>query len=1092
MRNNLLLGVAAVALMVPAAAFAQETTSSIRGSVTANGAPVAGAQVVVTNVPSGTRSNATTDEGGNFNASGLRVGGPFTVEVTSPQGNTTVTDIFTVTGQTFDLPIELADAGSTEGDIVVTASSIQGAGVTSDGPQTVIGQRDIQKIASVNRDIRDVQRRDPFATLDLTNGRAVSFAGTNPRFNRFSVNGVQVGDNFGLNPDASPTGRGPIPFDALAQVSVSIAPYDFRQGNFQGGAIDVTLLSGTNTFHGTGFYSQNTDGLFGERIGSFTRAPTRFKSETYGATFSGPIIKDKLFFMVSAERNTEARPLAVTSAGQIPAGNGGFLGIAAIENISNIARNVYGYNTGGVLTVAQQKDEKIVGKIDWNITDGQRLALTYINAYDEFQFNQNTSQSNTTPGIGLESTGYELRELLRSGIIQLNSDWTDAFSTEARVLYKDYTRSQDPLLGRGFGQFQVCLDPVSTGVTTTCTTGTPSVFFGPDISRQSNAFDTQEYGGSLLTNLTTGDHQIRLLGEVSSVDVFNLFLQRSAGQYYFDSVADFQNRRASSLRAANAISLNTDDAAASFRYQRYTFGVQDDWRISDQLTLTYGARYDLYAMGSEVPYNANFQARSGYRNTRTYKGLDIFQPRVSFNFKPGSGLSFRGGVGIFGGGSPDVYLSNSFSNTGVVTNDLTINRLTATTYNVPTAVGDASLNNVNGATLPAAFNSYLSTNIGSLTTSPTNALRPDFRLPRSLKATLSTDYTLFGFDLGADYIYNEVIDQVLFTDQRSVVIGRLPDGRPRYAARTNAGGISTTDVNTDIVLGNTGKGRSHIWDVRFNKRLDFGLSFGGSYAWQDVKDAAPATSSTAVSNYGNGAFNDPNVAAYGRGNDETRWQFKYNVGFDHAFFGDYRTAIQLFGETRAGRNYSFTMLDQSNGRSAVFGTLSNTNRYLLYVPTGTSDALVSYDSAATQASLDGLINNSALKNYRGRIAGRNIARSRAFTRIDLHAEQEIPTFIGKSRITVFGDIENLPNLLNSDWGGVRQVGFPYTGTAVQVQCLTAAVATGTAPATAQINTAATQACAQYRYSAYRDPEANQAPSINNSLYLIRIGARFTF
>ncbi len=310
MRNNLFLGVAAIALVAPAAVSAQETTSSIRGTVTASGAPVAGATVVATDVSSGTRSETTTDANGGYSLPGLRVGGPYTVEVTSAAGNKTVTDITTVVQQAFSLPIELgategADASAdTSQDIVVTASSIRGAGVRSNGPQTVLTQTDIQKVASVNRDVRDIVRRDPLATLDLTNGGerggAVSIAGVNPRFNRFTINGVQVGDNFGLNQDASPTNRGPVPFDALAQVSVSAAAYDFRQGNFQGGAIDTVLLSGTNEFHGTGFYSQNTDELQGDRSSGTDFTIPNYKSETYGATFRGPIIRDKLFFMVSA------------------------------------------------------------------------------------------------------------------------------------------------------------------------------------------------------------------------------------------------------------------------------------------------------------------------------------------------------------------------------------------------------------------------------------------------------------------------------------------------------------------------------------------------------------------------------------------------------------------------------------------------------------------------------------------------------------------------------------------------------------------------------------------------------------------------
>ncbi|MGA1799543.1 carboxypeptidase regulatory-like domain-containing protein [Sphingomonas sp. 4RDLI-65] len=1098
MRNNLFLGVAVVALVAPAAAMAQDTTATIRGSVQSAGAPVSDATIVVTNVPSGTRSTATTDSSGTFTITGLRAGGPFTVDVTSAQGSTSVTDVYTIIGQPFDLPIDIAAGGSaTSDEIVVTASSIRGAGTSSDGPQTVLSARDISKVASVNRDIRDIQRRDPFATLDLSNNRAVSFAGSNPRFNRFSINGVSVSDNFGLNVDASPTARGPIPYDAIAQVSVSIAPYDFRQGNFQGGAIDATLASGTNNFHGTGFYSQNTDGLYGEKIGSFTRPATSFKSETYGATLSGPIIKDKLFFMVSAERNTEARPLTVSSPSQVPFGSG-FLTTAQVDNVANIAQSVYGYDAGEILTIAQQKDEKIVGKLDWNVTDGQKLALSYVNAFDSFVVSGANSQSVSTPGFSLDSNGYKLSELLRAGIAQLNSDWSDTFSTEIRGTYKKYTRTRDPLRGNDFGQFRVCLDPTSVGTgnaTLSCSTGTPVIAFGPDNSSQSNTFATESFGGSALANVTVGDHSIRLLGEFSHVTIDNLFLQNSAGAYYFDSLADFQARRANQVTYADAVSLNTNDAAASFGYQQYTFGAQDSWRVSDTFNLTYGARYDLYDMQSRVPYNANFQSRVGFPNTKTFKGLGAFQPRLGFDFKPPvSGLKLRGGAGIFAGGAPDVYLSNSFSNTGVVTNSVTVNRTTSgiSAYNQPVAIGDAALNNVNGAAIPSVLANYLATNIGSLATAPVNGIAPSFDIPSTLKATLSADYDLFGIQFGADYIYSNVIQQVQFSDARSVIIGRLPDGRPRYGARTNAGGISVTDPNSDIVLGNTSQGRGHVFDVRASKTFDWGLSLGGSYTWQDVKDATPATSSTALSNYGNGAALDPNVSAYGRSNDETRWAFKYNIGFDHAFFGDYRTAIQLFGETRAGRNYSFTMIDQTGGtsaRSSVFGTLSTNTRYLLYVPTGANDPLVSYDSDKTRTDLEGLINNTELKDYRGTIAKRNIARSRAFTRIDLHLEQQVPTFIGGSRITLFGDIENLPNLLNSKWGGLRQLAFPSTASVVQVQCLAVATPTGTAGVA---NTAANQPCTQYRYSSFREPSTAVSPVFAGSLYLIRIGARFTF
>ncbi|MEO5937855.1 MAG: TonB-dependent receptor [Sphingomonas sp.] len=1114
MRNHLLIGAAVAALMIPAAASAQETTSTIRGTVTANGAPVSDAKVVITDVNSGTVSTATTDSAGAFITTGLRVGGPYTVEVTSLEGNQTVTDIYTVLQAPYDLPIDLATgSAAASNDIIVTASSIRGAGTASTGLRTVLTQDDIQKVASVNRDIRDIERRDPLASMDLSNTRAVSFGGVNPRYNRFTINGVQVGDNFGLNSDANPTGRGPIPFDAIAQVSTSAVPWDIRQGNFQGGAIDTVLASGTNEFRGTTFYSLSTNDLQGKRIGSTTVTVPAYKSKTYGATLSGPIFKDTLFFMVSAERNTDPRPLATTSVSSIPG-----LTQAQVDNVTSIAKSVYGYDTGGFVTVNNQKDEKIVGRIDWNITGGQRLSLSYINAYESSTVAQGTSTSATSPAIGLASDYYQRSVLLRAGIAQLNSDWTDRLSTEARFIYKYNKVGQDPLQGTGFAQFTVCTAPTSvnsgTNLVSSCGTGIPTVVFGPDISRQTNQLFFDTWGGSFLIRYTAGAHQFKMLAEVSANRTFNYFLQRSAGTYYFDSIADFQNRTASTFGYANAVSLNTPDVAADFKYQQYTFGMQDDWDVTSRLHVEIGGRFDIYAQRSPVALNTSFLARNGFSNTKTYKGLSIFQPRFSATWKATDDLRVRGGIGVFGGGSPDIYLSNSYSNTGVLSNSISTvtratpvggNALTCTAPYAPTTgtppvvnpnagVCTAALNGVTGKSIPTVVNTYLSTATASLATAPVNALSRDFRLPSVWKATLSADYKIFGINLGADYLYTKTINAVTFTDLRTVQIGVLPDGRPRYTFRPTPGvtPAQTADTNQDILATNTSRGRSQIFVLRATKEFDWGLSLGGSYTRQDVKDVSAASSSTASSNYFNNPMYDPNNAGYGIGADQVTWAFKYSVGFDHAFFGDYKTRIQLFGETRAGRRFSYTMQSTSS-RSTVFGTLGASNlgtnsdqRYLLYVPTGTTDPLVSYGDATTAGLLDSIINSTVLSKYRGKIAPKNIARNRAFTRIDLHLEQQIPTFVGGSRITLFGDIENLPNLLNKNWGGLRQLAFPQYAPLVQVTCLQTA---GGTPTTG--TTGAGSACAQYSYSAYRAPNTG-AVSSSNSLYLIRVGARFSF
>ena len=1123
MRNSLFLGVAAAALIAPVAAMAQETTSTIRGSVTSGGAPVAGATVTITHVPSGTTSATTTDANGNFNAAGLRVGGPFTVTIKAeghPQ--TSITDINTVVAQAFDLPIDLQPAQGVEtaagGDVVVTAAKLPNARTVSQGPATVLSATQIAAVASVNRDIRDLMRRDPFARLDYSdgNGRAVSFAGQNARFNRFSIDGVPVTDNFGINPDGLPTRRSPVPLDAIGQFQTKVAPYDVREGNFQGGAINAILKSGTNQFHGTGFYAYSSDGLTGTKTKAGPGVPNgivtlpKFKYENYGAELSGPIIKDKLFFMVAGERIRAGTPIAEGT----PGNNAGTvipnITDTQVSQIQDIAKSKYGYDTGGILNNSKDSDDRLVAKIDANISDRQRVSLTYMYTKDSIQFGNNTNigpaaSTGNQPGLGLESNGYIASNRLHTGVFQLNSDWSDEFSTEVRAFYKDYKRGQDPILGRGFGQFQVCTAPTSdrgnfgsvpgssgtgTDLSTNCQAGYGTVSFGPDISRQSNQLTSKTWGGLVQARLTKNDHDVRIFAEVQSTSIFNLFVQRTAGDYYFDSIADLQAGNAQRLRYTNAVpSLDPADAAARFKYQSFAFGIQDTWRVSDIFTVSYGGRFDLYGGDSRPALNTNFVNRFGFANTAYISGRGIFQPRVGFDFKPTPGLVIRGGGGVFSGGSPDVYVSNSFSNTGYLSNSIDIRQTNNGGYIIPAGTGVTGgqiLTGVNGKTIPSAANTVL-TNASSSATAPTNALDPHFKLPSQWRATLSADYdtNLGGFlgggwHFGADLLYSKVRNQVYFTDIRSVATSlTTPDGRTRYAALT-----TFNDTNQDILLTNTSKGRGYIAVARVDKSFDIGVNVGASYTYQNVKDATPATSSTAGSNYGNGAFFDGSGAAYGVSNDEVRHFFKYNVTFDHAFFGDYKTVFSIFGETRIGKPFSYTMQDSAQGRSPIFGNVGTGGRYLLYVPTSTTDPLVSYDNAATQTYLDNLINSTGLAKYRGKVAPRNGFNSPWFTRIDLHLSQEVPTGFGNSRVQLFADIENFTNMLNKNWGQIREYAFPYTIPAVQVQCLTSggAVVTSTA-----------QPCATYKYSApSRTPDQQNSISSRPSLYTIRIGARFTF
>ena len=1063
-----------VATVVAAPAQAQETSSAVRGTVeTANG-PVAGATVTVTHVPSGTVSRTTTDNSGNFGANGLRVGGPFTVEVTADGYDTAqVTDLFLQAGQPFRLPIMLEDTA-----IVVTASSIGGAVEKSNGPITALNREAIEGAASINRDIRDLARRDPLVTLDLSNARTIEVAGNNGRLNRFSVDGVQMSDDFGLNNGGLPTSRGPVPFDAIEQFSVKVAPFDISEGDFQGGAVNVILRSGTNKFSGGAFFTYTDDSLTGNRTRG-RDVNLNFDSKQYGGILSGPIVKDKLFFMLAYEKTKESDPFddgfGPGFANQVPG-----LTQALIDQVSNTAQSRYGYDTLGLSPNAVEEDEKIIGKLDWNISDTQRASLTYIRNVGTQQFQQNTFL--TSPfALGLQSNGYELAEEINSGVFELNSTWSDSFSTTFRASYRDYNRAQTPFGGRNFPQMEVCTDATSGGSGTSCD-GT-RLFFGPDVSRHSNALNTENLSFDLTARLDAGDHSFRFMAGYTDVSVYNLFLQNSLGNFYFDSLADFAAGRANRLRYANAVpSLDPNDAAAKFSTQNYTIGIQDDWQVTPDLTLSLGVRYDLFGNDVKPPLNLNFLNRYGFHNRETFNGRDVIQPRFGFNWQANDRLIVRGGVGIFSGGTPDVYLSNSFSNTGQLTNSIDISRSGNT--NCATSNTCDALTGLTGGTIGQSVTNFLSTNTGSLALAPTDNIDPDLKIARKWKASLQADYEIGnGWFVGGQFLYDKNIYGYTWTDLRSVQIGTLPDGRPRYGT---IGGTSGT--NRDLQMTNSEKGRAYFATARFSKAFDFGLSLDGSYTYSNVKDEGALTSSTSSSNYGNNAFVDPNRAAYGRSIYEYTHQWKAGVDFKREFFGDNETRISLFGEYRSGRPYSVTMLDNSGGRGAVFGTAGNLGNMLLYIPTGPNDPLVQFGShtvtsggvtttvtaAQNEAAFNTLIGQLGLEGSRGGIVRKNSQTSPDFFKVDLHLSQELPAFVGKAKFKVFADIENVLNFIDSDWGSLRQVSFPYNSALVRVTC---AATTGTN-------------CTKYQYTNTLTP--NEVLTTRVSLYGIRVGVKVNF
>lgn len=975
----------ALGLAMAPAAIAQETTSSIRGDVfsSSTGSVIDNATVTVTHVPTGTRSTETA-AGGQFDVRGLRVGGPYTVEVSAPDYRTVKQeDLFLTVGQPFRLDVEMASASE---EIVV---SVKALGSQTVGSGTSLGRDDIQAVVSINRDIRDLARRDGLVSQNARGDGGISIAGSNPRTNRITIDGVQAQDDFGLNTGGFPTRRGPISLDAVSQFAVEAVPFDVENGDFLGGGLNIVLAEGTNDFDGSVFVNYANEGLAGTRLqGQEARA--FISQENYGATLRGPILQDRLFFAVSYENyesldTTDRGPAGLGFASGIvgPSGASNSLTQANIDAVTSVFTNTYRstFPFGSIPLVKPITDEKYSARLDLNITDDHRASFTYRHA--ESGLIQRTNLNATT--AGLDSQWYLTGEDDDGYAFQVNSDWTDKFSTEVRVSLREYTRLQEPPAGQQFADIRVCSTATNldaTGQTDpllNCRNGSTavgSVRFGPDQFRHANFLETTNTQAQASGEYELGRHLLKAGFQWQNNDIFNLFVPSSDGVYYFDSIADFTAGRANSLDYRNALTGNPNSAAAVFDYDVYSFFAQDSWTALDWLTVDYGVRYDTYSVSTDPVRNANFTVRNpGKSNQETYDGRDVIMPRASFRADPTENLKISGGVGLFSGGLPDVFLSNVFSNTGILDNTIRIVRNADGTFSETTgsagftqAIGAAALNvpvtsNFGAASaFPSSVQAFLA-GAGAPVASEVNSIAPDFEIPSDWKLNLAVDFETFGgWNLTFDGVFAKTKDGLAFRDIRAqplIVNGvqaRTPDGRIRYdglttAQRTSIAGTTVQAVpsNIPVELSGSGAGRisgnrdieafnpgtdSESWTASFglNREWDNGFNAGVTYTIQEIDEfsASARFSSTASSLYG-GQFAsfDPNTATKGRGQEEIEENFKFDLGFRHNFVGDLETRFSLFGEQRSGRPSTFTM-NAGSGRNATFGV--NRGAQLAYIP----------------------------------------------------------------------------------------------------------------------------------------------------------------
>src|SRR5690554_565541 len=1075
MRQSLLNSLFALAMFVLAMGHlsAQVTTSSVQGSVTDNsGESLIGATVRAVHEPSGSVYGAVTNLEGRFNLPNMRVGGPYSIEVSfigyEPQ---TYSGIILRLGEPYALNAVISDTGIELAQVVVTARG-EDFNSARTGTATNVTNEQLTSLPQISRSVTEFTRLTPQA-----NGN--SFAGRDSRYNNLQIDGANFNNAFGLSGGSLPGGNSqPISLDAIEEISVNIAPYDVTQSGFTGAGINAVTRSGNNTFTGSAYGFYRNQDFQGRRIGDVELEAVEAATRNYGFRLGGPIIKNKLFFFVNAEReedtgaNASGANLWRASENGVadPENNIARTRRSDLEAVRNHLINQWGYDPGryeGYANEAEQYSTKFLARVDWNISEKHKLAVRY-NQVTGISSQLANGASGPRPRSGggsnsaanrvsqnsitFENGNYSTENKVQSITAELNSYFSSKLSNQFLATYSKIqdTRSTPsdhlfPFVDIWDGGMR--LD--SLGNSYKVPGDINYMSFGTELFSYKN--DVVNDNFSFINNLTyiEGNHTFTA-GAAFEIQKFgNSYTRMGTSYYRYASVEDFLSTGTPNEVAPTMFGL-TYPYAGQDTYARINFGlasiyVQDRFNVNDKLDLTLGLRAELPIYLNDLTPNPSIDATTlvnqygmptNYNSGAWPKSRVMVSPRFGFNYDVlgDRSLTVRGGTGVFSGRVPFVWLTNMPTNAGVLQNTIEpgnyndvagwINNITFQpdmyhhVNNVPQGAEDVFISSPTGGA-PGSF----------------ALVDREFKMPSVWRSSLGVDYYLPNTPimLTADLLYTRDINSIFqyganrirsanrmdygssgepgdYGDTRELFV---PDRKSAYNP-VMGGNNATVLTNTDI------KGHSFSGTVGLSVPDYNGLSASLYYTYSTAKEVSANAGSSASSAWGaSPTINSPN--------DQMLHISDYAV--PHRVVGSLNYRIEYANSlaTTVGVYYN----GSNQGRfSYIYGNDINgdgINADLLYLPKNTadvpfvdiiSDGQVVNTAAEQRAALDEFIAANDLEKFRGKYVPRNQFLMPWLNRFDVRVLQDIFANIGDRRNTLqlSVDIINFGNLWNNEWG----------------------------------------------------------------------------
>ena len=425
--------------------------------------------------------------------------------------------------------------------------------------------------------------------------------------------------------------------------------------------------------------------------------------------------------------------------------------------------------------------------------------------------------------------------------------------------------------------------------------------------------------------------------------------------------------------------------AAVWGYEVTTLFAQDEFSPIDRLTIVAGLRYDRYTTGDAPAENPVFVADYGFSNSATLDGEDLLQPRLGFTFDLSGDTVIRGGVGLYAGGDPNVWLSNNYSANNVLQfgqrgRSFGYTDGTRSLLDLNDVVYEAledGVPNGPGYGVPSELFNAVASGVGD--NFEINYLDPNFKIPSEWKFALGITHVFpREYVFSADLLVTEGQDSAIVLHGDLEQVGTTAEGYPIYD--------SVREPSFVLTNSSTGN-RSRALSFSLAKEFDNGFDFRVGYSWTDAEDVSPMTSSVAFSNYQNRAFFDPQEDKLSTSNYNIEHRVTFTANWRKEFLDNVVATFSLYGSGNSGAPYSF----------AFDGTIN---------PYGFTPFLDFEPSVLAPGD------------------ERNGETGSWWNKVDFRANLDFPGFGEDHQASAFIVIDNLTNLLNDDWGILRQANFP--------------------------------------------------------------------